>query len=104
MHEFQLRPRSSCVHECVAQQLLSKSRAMSTLLSAYISTYLCRSLTRALYLHSAEYKVLLREVARGVTQERNEKHPAWNGYHTIYQVSRTIGKDTGCAGVLDVDG
>ena len=104
MHEFQLRPRSSCVHECVAQQLLSKSRAMSTLLSAYISTYLCRSLTRALYLHSAEYKVLLREVARGVTQERNEKHPAWNGYHTVYHVSRTIGNDTGCAGVLDVDG
>ena len=27
------------------------------------------------------YKVPLREVARGVAQERNEKHPAWNEYH-----------------------
>ena len=27
------------------------------------------------------YKVPLREVARGVAQERNEKHPVWNEYH-----------------------
>ena len=27
------------------------------------------------------YKVPLREEARGVAQERNEKHPAWNEYH-----------------------
>ena len=27
------------------------------------------------------HKVPLREVARGVAQERNEKHPAWNEYH-----------------------
>ena len=28
-----------------------------------------------------QYKVPLREVARGVAQERNERHPAWNEYH-----------------------
>ena len=27
------------------------------------------------------YKIPLLEVARGVVQERNEKHPAWNEYH-----------------------
>ena len=27
------------------------------------------------------YKVPLREEARGVAQERNEEHPAWNEYH-----------------------
>ena len=38
--------------------------------------YVCTSL----YMHIS-YKVPLREEARGVAQERNEKHPAWNEYH-----------------------
>ena len=29
----------------------------------------------------AYYKVLLRDVAKGVPQQRNENNPAWNEYH-----------------------
>ena len=35
-----------------------------------------------------KYKVPIREVARGVPQERNEKHPAWNEYHYAGNKSR----------------